>query len=250
MRLPSIFSRRNGHDRPVSNTDEDWRIIAEVEPFYGVLTNPKFLRSNIDDAAKAEFFATGEGDVGHIHREMNRHFGPFNPRSAMDFGCGVGRLTRALHDITGDAIGVDVAPGMVAEARKEVRAGLSFTTTLPDRLFGWIVSIIVFQHITPERGYPLLQRICGLAAPGGGITLQLPFYRREAMAGAPGGRLLSNGEKPLPVPPYPPGEMTMFDYDLSRVVMTLFESGFSDVRLVPTDHGGFCGAMIYGKRGG
>src|SRR4051794_40461244 len=100
---------------PVSelrNTDKDWQLIGADEPYFGVLTNPKFRRENMSEEDRAEFYASGASGVSSMLARMRSLFGPFDPRSALDFGCGVGRLTRPLGEITGDAVGVDISSGM------------------------------------------------------------------------------------------------------------------------------------------
>jgi len=56
-------------------------------------------------------------DVPQIARQQVRG------RRAMDFGCGTGRSTRFLKSLGFDAVGVDIAPQMVAQARKLDPAG-------------------------------------------------------------------------------------------------------------------------------
>lgn len=240
---------------PVRDTDADWEEIARAQPYFGVLTDPRYRSEVIDAAAKAEFFASGEAQIAQELAYQRARFGPFDPRSALDFGCGVGRLTRALAAVTGRAVGVDVAPSMLAEARRDAPPTAEFLPILPGGLFDWIVSIIVFQHIPPERGYPLLRRLLSHAAPGGGLTLQITAYRDARHRGAPGGRLvIAETIEPVAasvsLTALPAGEMVMFDYDLSAVLALVFEAGFKEVSLAHTDHGGFHGVLIHGRRRG
>ena len=66
------------------------------------------------DEDRADFFESGTSDVAfvleHVHpREMNK---------ALDFGCGVGRLSLALASKFGNVVGVDVSQSMLKEARR------------------------------------------------------------------------------------------------------------------------------------
>lgn len=207
----------------------------------------------MDEAATEAFFLSGVAEIeGHL--KLIRKTGPtFEPKSALDFGCGVGRLTRALATITGDAVGVDISPGMLAEARRFQSPSIAFQDALPDRQFDWITSIIVFQHIPPARGYGLLRDLVQRLRPGGALSLHLTLYKdRLALgAGVTGlGLVRWDGQTltPLPVEPPPPGAMMMYDYDLAVVVAILFEAGISDLRLRHTDHDGYHGALIAGRR--
>lgn len=236
------------------NTDADWQLIGDKEPYFGVLTNPRFRRENLTELDLAHFFESGRSGVTAMLERMRSLCGPFCPKSALDFGCGVGRLTRPLADLTGDAVGFDVSPGMLVEARKYQAASVSFVDVFPERQFDWVVSIIVLQHITPEFGHEAISKLLKAVSPGGGITLQITFAR-TAIAGGPGARLIIDvkGVRPSPTQSdttsVPPGVMIMHDYDLGRVVSQFYIEDFTSVHLDKTDHGGVVGATIYARRG-
>lgn len=248
-----LFGRHKKAAPAVRDTDTDWRKLGRDEPFFGVLADPRFLRANLTPEALDEFYASGVADIGHYRALMEQKLGPFAPASALDFGCGVGRLTAALAEMTGDAVGIDISEGMLAEARKRARAGLAFAAELPERNFDWIVSIIVLQHIAPERGYDLLRALLARLAPGGGVTIQLTVFRDVRHAAVAGGRLML-GERietidtQAALAALPEGEMVMFDYDLSIVYALLIEAGIGELAVLPTDHGGFHGAIILGRK--
>lgn len=235
------------------DTDADWEEIGRSNPYFGVLTDPRFDANNLNDAALSDFFRTGEEGVAQAVASLRRRYADFAPRSALDFGCGVGRLTRALAALTNDAFGVDVSESMLAEAQRNVPSGAAFGRDLPDRTFDWIVSIIVFQHIPPERGYRLLKALMGRLAPGGFFTLQFALYRDTRHAAVPGGRVVMGEDfaaisNPAALRDLAKGEMVMFDYDLTVIAAVLFAAGIADIELTHTDHGGFHGAMIQGRR--
>lgn len=251
-----MFRRLFQRDSSVAqlrDTDADWDRIARSDPYYGVLTDPRFRTENLTEEALAEFFRSGEGAVKHAAKRLKSRYADFAPASALDFGCGVGRLTRALAAMTGDAYGVDVAEAMLIEARRHAPASAAFGHELPERAFDWIMSLIVFQHIPPERGYRLLEALLQRLALGGFVTLQFALYREPEHSGAPGGRIVVDGgivrTVNAPVPSsLPQGEMVMFDYDLTVIVAILAAADVTDLDLVHTNHGGFHGAFLYGRR--
>jgi SAM-dependent methyltransferase len=250
-----LFRRRPAPKSiPPRDTDMDWGQIGEQEPYFGVLTHERFLKTNMTDDDKAEFFQSGSVDIEQYVQTLRTLFGEFSPKSALDFGCGVGRLTRALADATGDAIGVDVSEGMLREARQHSRPGLEFSSALPMKMkaFDWLVSIIVFQHIAPDRGYSILRDLLDRLAPRGCVTLHFTFFRDERFSETAGVRLapghdLSIRSNPAALENLAPGAMAMFDYDLSIVVALLFQAGVEKLYLDHADHGGFHGAIIYGR---
>lgn len=235
------------------NTDADWRMIGADEPFYGVLSNDRFRRDQLTDAAKEEFYGSGAHEIAHQFSRMKHYFPDFAPRSALDFGCGVGRLTGPLAELTGDAIGFDISPGMLAEARKFEKPALAFTNNFPERTFDWVVSLIVLQHITPEQGHEAIDKLLKAVGPGGGVTLQVTFARRFECGGVGYRLLIEDGrvrpaECPVGTDHVEPGIMIMHDYDLGRVITQFVLADFASVQLETTDHGGHIGAVLYAKR--
>lgn len=263
-----LFARRSAVARPaevnsdpagidavalIRDTDADWEEIGRTNPYFGVLAAPRFMTDNLTDEVRAEFFQTGVHDVQALSKRLRARYPDFAPTSALDFGCGVGRVTHALAAYTGDAFGVDVSQAMLAEARRNILPGAAFGHEMPDRLFDWIVSVIVFQHIPPSRGYVLLRDLLARVAPGGFVSIQFALYRDEALALAPGGRILMSEGLPViandaMLDALPKGEMVMFDYDLTVIAAIMFSAGVVDFEVTHTDHGGFHGATIYGRK--
>lgn len=250
--LKTLFGRPAADTTP-RDTDADWEEIGRTNPYYGVLTDPRFKSDNLTEEVLADFFRSGAHGIAQEADWLKGRYSDFAPKSALDFGCGVGRLTRALAAITGDTFGVDISDSMLAEARRNVPEGAMFGRELPDRAFDWIVSLIVFQHIPPERGYPLLKALMARLASGGFVTLQFALYRDPRHASVPGGRIVM-GEDFTTVSNVgalrnlAKGEMVMFDYDLTVIAAILFAAGVTDIALSHTDHGGFHGACIRGRR--
>ena len=212
------------------DTDADWRHWGENEPYFGVLAEERYLRRNLTPESLADFWASGVRDAGGFAKRIELSFGPFKKETALDFGCGVGRLTRGMALLCDHATGLDIAPSMLAEARQGAPANVDFISELDDRTFDWINSIIVFQHIPPERGYALIEALLERVNLGGAISLHVTI-------GGPPSAL--DG---------PVGAMSMFAYDLSRITVMLGEKGFVLTLLQHTDHGGHIGVVIYGRR--
>lgn len=256
--MKKIFQRvadrfRESHEP--RDTNEDWAEIGSTEPFFGVITHERFKRDVIDDAAIADFFASGQGDIDRQLAHMRALYGEFQPNSALDFGCGVGRLTRPLAALTGDAVGVDISPGMLAEARRTPVDGATFVDAIPDRHFDWVFSLTVLQHIPPERGYDIIHRLLRAVAPGGGITLQVTYGRSAFHDDSAGARLVldQSGVRPakgIVEGVLPKGTMIMYDYDLNRVIGQFYLDGMNQINLEHYDHGGIIGVTISARRPG
>ena len=160
---------------------QDWERLAEADPLWAVLTDPS-RRGHGWDAD--EFLATGAAEVGHVLETAASLGLPHRYGRALDFGCGVGRLTRALGGRFDLAVGVDISAAMVEAARRvnaDVPACEFVVNTSPDlarfrsREFDLAYSSLVLQH-QPSR--ELVGRYVGellrVTAPDGLVVFGVP----------------------------------------------------------------------------
>ncbi len=172
MRVGRVSLERHRHD---------WEELAEYDPLWAVLTQPGKHGGRWE---RDEFFATGEAEVAEVLETAERLDLPKARRRALDFGCGAGRLTRALARRFETAVGVDIAEGMVATARRlnEDVPGAEFrVNTRPDLSqfedgeFDFAYTSLVLQHI-PSRGLieGYLSELLRVTAPGGLLVFGLP----------------------------------------------------------------------------
>jgi SAM-dependent methyltransferase len=147
----------------------------------------------LTDPAKADrqwnpedFFRTGEEEVAEALSLMSRLGMPIRSGRALDFGCGVGRLTQALAKHFGSVVGVDVAPSMIDGARRLNRAGekVSYLLNQEDHLhalesssFDLVYTHITLQHIRPRYIRRYLVEFARVLSPGGHLLFQLPAGR-------------------------------------------------------------------------
>jgi SAM-dependent methyltransferase len=237
----------------MKDTDSDWKEIAETEPFFGVLTQPMFLRENLDDEALSTFYASGRDDIAWQIDLLRKQFGETTIARALDFGCGVGRLTCAMAEIAQTVYGLDVAPAMLELARQRAPANAVFVDELPDVAFDWINSLIVFQHIPPERGVQILQQLLDRLNVGGLISLHFTIARDSGLAdiqssGTDVLRWDGNHFETLVARPPSVGGMMMYDYNLNQIMVMIQRAGIPRATLQHTDHGGHHGVVILGQK--
>lgn len=170
-----------------------------------------------------EEFLSSAGDVLRSLREEYRRFPPgtdFRQCTALEIGCGPGRLIAALSDDFGRLFGVDVSGEMVALAREnlrdiphaEARQGTGADLAgFGDNSIDFCYSYAVFQHIPDKdvvRNY--LREVCRVLKPGGVFKGQLNGlpHTRE-----PGGESLpvSGWSARAAVPGLPPEQQVAVD---------------------------------------
>ncbi|MCT2581859.1 methyltransferase domain-containing protein [Actinophytocola gossypii] len=156
-----------------------WEQLGSTNPYWAVLTENDFHEGE----ARAEFFATGRTEV----REMLRLLEDRGHRPgghAVDFGCGVGRLSFALAEHVDEVTGVDVARSMLDEAvtnnpfgdRVRFVHNESHDLPFPDDSVDLVVSSITLQHIPPSLSIRYLMEMVRITRPGGHLLFQQPSH--------------------------------------------------------------------------
>jgi SAM-dependent methyltransferase len=140
---------------------EDWTRLGAEDPLWAVYVAPRTRGGRWD---LDEFFALGRREVTGALAGLERFGLHPRRRRALDFGCGVGRLSAALAEHVDEVIGVDIAPTMLAEAQRLDRSGgrcrfvLNTAADLAfveDHSIDIVYSSLVLQHLPPSlaRGY-------------------------------------------------------------------------------------------------
>ena len=109
-----------GDQTQIKTLQENWDAFGKQDPMWSILTRPDKKGNNWQPG---EFFETGIKSISALCRELNNLNIDFPTRKALDFGCGIGRLTQALAMKFDEVDGVDIAPSMIAEANKYNRFG-------------------------------------------------------------------------------------------------------------------------------
>jgi len=167
----------------INDLKRDWEDMAELDPLWAILSVPdkKFGKWNID-----EFFLTGIREIERILKEGARLGYPLKHEKALDFGCGVGRLTRALADKFTECYGVDISEKMIKKALELNGhiANCKFIVNESDNLrifqdnyFDLIYTSIVLQHISDiEITKSYISEFIRVLDKDGLLVFQLPSY--------------------------------------------------------------------------
>lgn len=166
----------------LKNTKNEWETLARLDPLWAILSekNKRFGKWN-----EIDFFATGEKEISSVISYL-REKGIFLKKinKVLDFGCGVGRLTRALAKYFPSVYGLDISETMIKKAKKlnakyknchflVNRRGSSLS--FRDNYFDFIYSDIVLQHF-PNKKTMLKQisEFIRILRPSGIALFQLP----------------------------------------------------------------------------
>jgi SAM-dependent methyltransferase len=164
---------------PLTTDEREWDELAGRDPLWAVL-------SCVEPGAwdVAAFFESGGTEVCALLDGLEREGLAPALGVALDFGCGVGRLTRALATRFDAAVGVDISSQMVEQAHRlnanapacsfvhNPRADLRI---FGDGAFDFVLSLIVLQHVSSTRAVRnYISEFVRITAAGGVIVFQLP----------------------------------------------------------------------------
>lgn len=163
----------------------NWNAFGETDPLGAILTEPDKVGGNWE---KGEFFGRGIDEIDQVMDYVwSLGLTPRRGR-ALDFGCGVGRLTQALCRYFDRCHGVDIAPSMIQLAHAYNRFGprcryhlnaVDDLSLFPDGHFDFIYSNIVLQHMRTEYSRNYIKEFIRILASGGLAIFQLPSTRPD-----------------------------------------------------------------------
>ena len=104
-------SRRRSDQRRLRELTDNWQAFGEDDPLWAILSHAD-KRGNRWDLD--EFLETGEAEITEVLAEATGLVPSLAFGRALDFGCGVGRLTQALARRFATVDGVDIAAAMVS----------------------------------------------------------------------------------------------------------------------------------------
>ncbi len=158
-----------------------WDSLGQSNPMWAILTTPE----NRDHWDPNEFFRTGQEDVAAEFAYIESLGVDLRHGKALDFGCGLGRLTQPLADRFDEAVGVDIAASMIQGARAANQRGSRCQFLLNERddlaifedsSFDFVFSLLVLQHMAPSLAERYLREFVRVLKPGGIGYLQMPEH--------------------------------------------------------------------------
>jgi len=167
--------------RNFKQLQSDWNTLGNEDPLWAVLSCPdkRGRKWDVED-----FFATGKSEIKLLMEEITSLSLPSMKRqSAMDFGCGVGRLTSALSDFFDEVKGIDISSSMLKRAREYnknnsrcifIENNSPDIKIIPDQSMDLIYSSITLQHIPVAIVKNYIREFVRIIKPSGVVVFQVP----------------------------------------------------------------------------
>jgi SAM-dependent methyltransferase len=219
------------------------------------------MSPNLNPTARIDFFKSGENHVDGVMNTIKKYIDPtFSPKTALDFGCGVGRLLIPFSRVAEHVTGVDVSESYLEECKKNCKAESISNFSLcksDDSLseisgkYDLIHSHIVFQHIAVQRGETIFSKLIEHLAEGGVGALHFNYHRNVSPQVRIGHWIrkyipLANkavniiSKKPLNSP-----LMQMNRYNLNKLFLIMQEKNIQNTYIQMTDSSGQLGVILY-----
>jgi ubiquinone/menaquinone biosynthesis C-methylase UbiE len=171
----------------LNDWQKNWDALGKDDPLWVVLTDP----SKTDGRWKPEeFFETGREEIRGVLARLGEMGVKPGRERALDFGCGVGRLSQALAEHFDEVHGVDISPSMVGHATRFNRFpdrchyhinAADGLPLFPADHFDFVYSNITLQHIEPRFGKNYIREFVRVLKPGGIVVFQVlkPVFWRS-----------------------------------------------------------------------
>ncbi len=164
----------------LKDLQRNWDEFGRIDPLWAIITHPdkKGQKWQID-----EFFEFGKKEIEEVMDRIGQLGISYQRKKALDFGCGVGRLTQALAEYFDEVCGVDIAPSMIELAKKYNRYGNKCSYFLNEsdnlslfneRQFDFIYTNITLQHIRPQHSKNYIKEFLRILDRNGLLIFQVP----------------------------------------------------------------------------
>ena len=157
----------------------NWERFGTDDPFWAILTHPEKKGNRWN---RSEFFRLGEEEVAYYVQLISKWNPLHKAGRALDFGCGVGRLTYPLSKYYKKVIGIDIARSMILKAREFYHLGSCrfFLNARSDlkifrqREFDLVLSRLTLQHMLSNYMRTYIKEFHRILNVGGVCLFQLP----------------------------------------------------------------------------
>lgn len=161
-----------------------WTALGARDPLWAILSHPDRQNGRWD---LSEFFETGAKEIEDVIAKAAA-IAPISFGTAVDFGCGVGRLSQALASHFGSVVGIDIAKPMLEQAERlnrfpercrYIHNAAADLSVLADESADLIYSNITLQHVTPRLQRTYIREFFRVARPGSHVIFQVPSRPRS-----------------------------------------------------------------------
>ncbi|MEM3830157.1 MAG: class I SAM-dependent methyltransferase [Conexivisphaerales archaeon] len=156
-----------------------WDALAEVDPKWAILSDPEKIGNKWDDK---NFYATGIEQIEKLFNFIEGKGITINKGMALDYGCGLGRLTEALANRFLKVYGVDFSTKMIEGAIKNpmkspnteyLQSNGKDLSQFADDKFDFVISLTTLQHNETKTQLNLINEFIRVTKKNGIIVFNV-----------------------------------------------------------------------------
>lgn len=167
----------------------EWKFWGKKDPLWAVATWKGRRKDGVNPWTDEEFYALGRSDWRDFIVHWQRY--GVSPETAVEIGCGAGRLTKPMAEFFRRVHALDVSEEMIAYARKNIdRPSVEFKVVdgchIPcdDCSADAIFSAQVFQHLEAKQDVEnYFREMARVLVPGGSLMIHIPVFAWPIGAG-------------------------------------------------------------------
>ena len=170
----------------LKQSERNWNNLAEEDPLWAILSDSskKGKKWKIED-----FFESGKKEITGLFNWLNKNRININFGKALDFGCGVGRLSNSLASMFSQVYGVDISSKMIELAKSYSyypKNKLCFlvnkiddSNIFPDHFFDFIYTDITLQHIEQNFALKYINSFLKKIKVNGIVIFQVESFKKN-----------------------------------------------------------------------
>lgn len=165
-----------------------WEQLGRTEPHWSVLSREEYKQANVPDAQA--FYATGQNELREVLATLDRvGLDPTFPKTCLEYGCGLGRITGWLATKFDHVHAVDISAPHLQLADEHFKelgvenitfhhlTSMDDLTRLPK--VDLIYTVLVLQHNPPPVIVQMIRSMLRSLNPGGVAIFHVPTYRAD-----------------------------------------------------------------------
>jgi SAM-dependent methyltransferase len=181
-------ANRDGEDGDTTRLvklQQDWDDLAKIDPMWAICSDPAKQQGKWP---VTDFFTTGRHQLRNVLETIGSLGVVLSRGVALDFGCGLGRLTQALAEEFDRVYGVDISREMIERAERLNKFGekckyvvnpMGHLRIFDDDSFDFIYTDIVLQHMPPGLMLGYIREFIRTLKVEGILVFRVPIQRLD-----------------------------------------------------------------------
>lgn len=181
--ISSVIKEHEYTEKAYNVLSNCWTTYGKKVPYWSVLTQPEFLNPN--EEVIGDFYESGNWELNYAKEVFEKYsFQSLKGKTILDFGCGLGRITRTLLELGGNVIGMDISESHLNLAKKNIKENIKWVhnkslhktiVELCGTKLDLIITFIVLQHNRPKLMRQYIKSLLEALNDGGVAILHIPY---------------------------------------------------------------------------